>query len=250
MNVPCSFCRSTTHATFGQPAWHLAKQLLTAWKTFSEYSLEQFYVVPQENNTLKTFVFLHSPAPRWKESSTLAEGVERRVHCSIWSPLQSDHFKIIQVCSFIHAKTQTDWLTLSAAPVTQLYPWSQRFQVSHEHGCSGRSNPHALEQQLLLNQDGNSWGASATEGLNTPTLQGRDGLGSDLPTAGAPLPGLVLWHTGLFDTICLITDKRTWPLHDLTQLKADMLSPHCPPPVKIKGHLDQKEPVHTDFKLH
>lgn len=94
------------------------------------------------------------PCPRWKESSTLAEGVERRVHCSIWSPLQSDHFEIIQVCSFIHAKTQTDWLTLSAAPVTQLYPWSQRFQVSHEHGCSGRSNPHALEQQLLLNLPG------------------------------------------------------------------------------------------------
>lgn len=74
-----------------------------------------------------------------------------RVHCSILSPLQSDHFLKIQVYSFIHAKTQTDWLTLSAAPVTQLYPWSQRFQVSHKHGCSGRRNPHALEQQQLLN---------------------------------------------------------------------------------------------------
>lgn len=28
-----------------------------------------------------------------------------------------------------------------------------------------------------------------------------------------------------------------------------MLSPHCPPPAKIKGHLDQKEPVHTDFQV-
>lgn len=83
----------------------------------STASAGAFYMVPWENS-LKIFVFPLSPAPRWKERSAVVEGVEWKVHCNILSSLQSDHFKIIQVYSFIHAKTQTYWLTLSAAPVS------------------------------------------------------------------------------------------------------------------------------------
>lgn len=107
---------------------------------------------------------------------------------------------------------------------------------SQRHGRVKRSHPASPEVACTIYADG------------------EHGLGSHLPTEGllelSSAQALVLLHTGLFHAICLITDKRTWPLHDLTELKADTLSPHCPPPAKIKGHLDQKEPVHTDFKLH
>lgn len=68
----------------------------------------------------------------------------------------------------------TDSLSQQPQWVIQLCPWSQRFQVSHMHGRSGRRNLRAFlsnNRSFPTYQDGNTPGA--TEGLNTPILHSR-----------------------------------------------------------------------------
>lgn len=151
MTIPCSFCRSTPRATFGQPDTLPSNFWLSERHFLSTASAAFLCGFSGEQHTENLVFPPPTPAPQWEESSTFVEGVEWKIHCSTLSPLQSDHFRIIQVYSFIHAKTQTHWLTLSAVPVSNSYVLGARDFRSHTcTGCSGRRNPPALEQQQLL----------------------------------------------------------------------------------------------------